>query len=429
MRVLVVGSGGREHAIAWKLAHEPHVDVVSAPGNPGMAALGRTVPIAAHDLEGLASFAEDDRIDLAVIGPEIPLVGGIADLFASRGLKVFGPSQAAAQIEGSKVFCRELARRRGVPIAQGESFEDPDAAADCARTIGSRIVVKADGLAAGKGVLICETPADAVNAINRIMREEIFGAAGRRVIVEEFLEGRESSIFCVTDGATRVILEPAQDYKRALDGDAGLNTGGMGAYSPVAWLAPGVRDQAITEVVMPLLDGLAEEGRPFRGCFYAGLMFTEEGPRLIEVNARFGDPETQVLMPRLRSNLSEVLAACADGDLASVPIEWTSDASVTVVVASGGYPGAYDTGVDIAGIEEAEALDGVTVFHAGTTLEGERLVSAGGRVLNVTAVAGTIRAARERAYEGVSKIRMPGMHSRSDISLDADRQGLRAKTP
>ncbi len=385
-----------------------------------MAALGRTAPIAADDIDGLVRFAADERIDLTFVGPEIPLVRGIVDLFTARGLRVFGPTRAAAEIEGSKVFCRELARRHGVPMAQGESFDDPDDAADCARTIAGRVVVKADGLAAGKGVLICETSADAVNAINRIMREEIFGSSGRRVVVEEFLEGRETSIFCVTDGDARVVLEPAQDYKRARDGDAGLNTGGMGAYSPVAWLAPNVRQQAIDEVVMPLLDGLAAEGRPYRGCFYCGLMFTDKGPRLIEVNARFGDPETQALLPRLRSDLAELLVACTDGTLASLALEWSQDACVSVVVASGGYPEPYTTGATIAGIEEAEAIDGVSVFHAGTAKTNGTLVSAGGRVLNVSALAPTIAAARARAYEGVSRIRMDGQYARSDIAADAE---------
>jgi phosphoribosylamine---glycine ligase len=298
-------------------------------------------------------------------------------------------------------------------MAEGESFDDPDAAADLASTLAPPIVVKADGLAAGKGVLICESPADAVNAINRIMREEVFGASGRRVVVEEFLEGRETSIFTLTDGDARVVLEPAQDYKRALDGDDGLNTGGMGAYSPVPWLQPDMRERAINEIVMPLLDGLADEDRPFRGCFYAGLMITEKGPRLIEVNCRLGDPDGIVLMPRLESDLGELLYTCAAGGLAQRSVAWNADACVSVVVASGGYPGPYPTGFDIDGIDEP---DDVVVFHAGTAMRDHRLVSAGGRVLDVTATGRTIEDARARAYAAVGKIRMEGMHYRTDIA-------------
>lgn len=420
MRVLVVGSGGREHAIAWKLAQSEHLtELISAPGNPGMAELGRAVPVPADDIEGLARLAEDESIDLTVVGPEIPLVEGIVDQFAARGLRVFGPTKAAAEIEGSKVFCRELARRHGVPMAEGESFDDPDAAYDYARTIAPPLVVKAEGLAAGKGVLICAGHDEARTALDQIMRERVFGGSGGRVVVEEFLEGRETSIFSLTDSETRIVLEPAQDYKRALDDDCGLNTGGVGSYSPVPWLAPDVRQQAVRDVVMPLLDGLAEEGRPFSGCFYCGLMFTAKGPRLIEVNARFGDPETQVLLPRMKSDLAELLVACADRTLGSVRVEWSDDACVSVVVTSGGYPESYAKGVQVSGIEEAEAIDGVTVFHAGTARADGRLVNTGGRVLNVTARDRSIPAARERAYDAVGKIRMDGSYARSDIARDA----------
>jgi len=416
MRVLVVGSGGREHALAWKLAQSDNVaEVIAAPGNPGIAALAECVPVAVDDHGALASLAEDRRVDLTVVGPEAPLVDGIVDLFTARGLRVFGPTKAAAEIEGSKVFCRELATRYGVPIAQGESFDDPDAAADCARTIADPIVVKADGLAAGKGVLICTTTADAVNAINRIMREEIFGPAGQRLIVEEFLSGRETSMLCITDGDTKLFCAPAQDYKRALDGDEGLNTGGMGAYSPVPWLSEELWERAKKEVAEPLMDGLAAEGRPFSGCFYTGLMFTEKGPRLIEVNSRFGDPEIEALVPRLRSDLFEVLFACADRSLSGRDLEWSDDACVSVVVASGGYPGSYETGAAIGGIEDAEQ-SGATVFHAGTKIGAHGLESAGGRVLNIAATGPSIAAARERAYAAVSKIEMKGVHYRHDIA-------------
>ena len=417
MRILVVGSGGREHALAWKLAQSPQVtELISAPGSPGMASLGETIDVRADDLAGLASLAADRKVDLTLVGPEIPLVAGITDLFTERGLRVFGPSKAAAEIEGSKVFCHALARRYGVPVAEGETFEDADAAIDFSRTIAPPIVVKADGLAAGKGVLICRSHDEARDAISSMMRGGLFGASGSRVIVEEFLEGRETSMFCLTDGETKLILEPAQDYKRARDDDEGLNTGGMGAYSPVPWLSTDAREQAVREVVFPLIEGLAEEGRPYRGCFYAGLMFTAKGPRLIEVNARFGDPETQVLMLRLRTDLAEVLVACADGDLASVSLDWRDDACVSVVVASGGYPESYGTGYEISGVESAETLEGVAVFHAGTGTQDGKLISTGGRVLNVSALGKTIPLARERAYEAVGKIRMQDKYSRSDIA-------------
>jgi phosphoribosylamine---glycine ligase len=417
MRVLVVGSGGREHALAWKLAQSDHVtEIVSAPGNPGMAELGRAVPVPNDDLGGLARLAEDESIDLTVVGPEVPLVNGIADVFTARGLRVFGPSRVAAEIEGSKVFCRELARRHGVPTAEGESFDDPDAAADYAKTIAPPLVVKAEGLAAGKGVLVCADLGEARAAIDRIMRERVFGDAGGRVVVEEFLEGRETSLFCLTDGQTRLILEPAQDYKRALDEDRGLNTGGMGSYSPVPWLDASVREQAVREIVDPLLDGLDEEGRPYAGCLYCGLMITDKGPRLIEVNCRFGDPETQALMPRLRTDLAELLGACVDRQLGSQRLEWSDEACVSVVVAAKGYPESYRSGLEIEGVEEADAEDGVAIFHAGTTRSEGHLVSSGGRVLNVSALGLTIPAAHERAYAALGKVRMQDKYFRTDIA-------------
>ena len=415
MRVLIVGSGGREHALGWKLAQSPHLtELISAPGNPGLAALGECVDVGVDDVDGLARLAADRGVDLTVVGPEAPLVAGIADEFTKRGLRIFGPTAAAAEIEGSKVFCRDLAMRHGVPMAQGESFEDPDAAADFARTVPAPLVVKADGLAAGKGVLICASQADAVNVINRMMREAMFGEASSRVVVEEFLEGRETSMLCVTDGSTKLFFEPAQDYKRALDGDGGLNTGGMGAYSPVPWLSDEMWRRAQDEVATPLMDGLAAEGRAFSGCFYTGLMITEKGPRLIEVNARFGDPEIEALVLRLDTDLAELLDACVDRTLARQKLAWSDDASVSVVVASGGYPGRYPTGVAIEGVAEAE--EQAVVFHAGTQMDGGKLVSAGGRVLNVAAGGPDIAAARERAYEAVARIRMDGAHYRRDIA-------------
>jgi phosphoribosylamine--glycine ligase len=320
-----------------------------------MAELGTTFDVPVTDLAGLADLAVTQKVDLTLVGPEIPLVAGIVDVFTERGLRVFGPSKAAAEIEGSKVFCNALSKRHGVPVAAGESFDDADAAIDFARTVAPPIVVKADGLAAGKGVLIAQSFDEARDVIEQMMRGDMFGASGSSVIVEEFLEGREISMFCVTDGNTNVFLDLAQDYKRAYDGDEGLNTGGMGAYSPVPWLSDELAAQAQREIVVPLIEGLAEEGRPYVGCFYAGLIVTAKGPYLIEVNARFGDPETQILMPRLRTDLAEVLSACVDGELSSVNLEWSTDAGVTVVVASGGYPESYGTGYEIEGVSNASS--------------------------------------------------------------------------
>ena len=417
MRILVVGGGGREHALAWKLAQSDRVsEVISAPGSPGMAELGPTFDIPVGDLGGLADLAVTQKADLTVVGPEIPLVAGIVDVFTERGLRVFGPSKAAAEIEGSKVFCNALCKRHGVAVAAGESFAEADAAIDFARTIAPPIVVKADGLAAGKGVLICQSFDEAKDVIAQMMRGEMFGASGSRVIVEECLEGREISMFCLSDGESNVFLDLAQDYKRARDDDEGLNTGGMGAYSPVPWLTEDLRAQAEREIVIPLIEGLAEEGRPYTGCFYAGLMYTAKGPYLIEVNARFGDPETQILMPRLQNDLADVLNAVVDRELSSVTLDWKSDAGVSVVVASGGYPESYGTGSEIEGVKDAESMDGVTVFHAGTGTQDGRLISTGGRVLNVSALAPTIPAARDRAYEAVGRIRMKDMYARSDIA-------------
>jgi phosphoribosylamine--glycine ligase len=416
VRVLVVGSGGREHALGWKLAQSEHVtELLAAPGNPGIAQLGECIAVRANDIDGLARLIDERQVDFTVVGPEAPLVAGVVDVLKQRGHKVFGPTRAAAEIEGSKVFCRDLARRHGVPMAEGESFDDPDAAIDYSKTQSAPLVVKAEGLAAGKGVLICATHDEARSAIDHIMRESAFGSSGDRVVVEEFLEGREISLLCVTDGSAKLFLEPAQDYKRALDGDRGLNTGGMGSYSPAPWFDAELRARSIDEIAVPLMDGLAAEGRPFCGCFYTGLMVTAKGPRLIEVNCRFGDPEIEALLPRLRSDLFEVLSASVDGSLSSCELEWSDDASVSVVVASGGYPDAYPTGVEIGGIEAAEA-SGAVVFHAGTATKDGKLVSAGGRVLNVAASGPTIADARDRAYEAVSRIRMDGAHYRRDIA-------------
>lgn len=420
MRVLVVGSGGREHALAWRLARSPSVTgVLSAPGNPGMATLGPAFDVGATEVKAICDVAIEQRVDLVVVGPEAPLVAGLVDALDERGIPAFGPTAAAAEIEGSKVFSREFAARRGIPMAEGEAFSEPDPAKGYARSLDPPLVVKAEGLAAGKGVLICADHEGADAAIDRILVDRDFGDAGERVVVEEFLRGRETSIFCLTDGEATLILEPAQDYKRAHDGDEGANTGGMGAYSPVGWLEPEVRERAIREIVEPAVRGLAEEGRRYVGCLYAGLMVGEEGPKLLEFNCRFGDPEAQVLLPRLSSDFGELLLGCVEGTLVSYEVSWSDHAAVGVVVASGGYPGAYRKGLPIDGIDDAEALDGIVVFQAGTASDDGRLVSAGGRVLNVVGTGPSVAEARDRAYEGVGRIRMDGMEYRTDIARDA----------
>ncbi|HVE90761.1 MAG TPA: phosphoribosylamine--glycine ligase [Actinomycetota bacterium] len=416
MRLLVVGSGGREHALVWKLAQNPTVErLYAAPGNPGMAGVASLVPIAADDVAGLVSFAEEQRIDLTVIGPEAPLVAGLADQLAARGLRVFGPRAQAARIEGSKVFCRSLAARLGVPMARGESFEDPDLASDFVKTMSPPVVVKAEGLAAGKGVLICEDHPRATEVIDQMMRGGAFGGAGSRVVIEEFLQGRETSMLCITDGETILPLDPAQDYKRIWDGDTGLNTGGMGSYSPVPWLAPKTRQAALDRIIRPLVQGLNEEGSRFCGCFYAGLMISDGDPYLIEVNARFGDPETQALMPRMSSDLAEAMLAAVEGNLSDYKLGWNDTACVSVVVASEGYPGPYETGVPVEGIAEVSSGE-VVVFHAGTEETGGRLVSSGGRVLSVSALGTTIPEARDRAYKAAGGIGMRGKYMRTDIA-------------
>jgi phosphoribosylamine--glycine ligase len=420
MRVLVVGSGGREHALAWKLSHNPTLDrLYAAPGNPGIAELAQLVPIQPTEVGAIADFAEAENIDLTVVGPERPLVLGLADELASRGLRVFGPSSKAALIESSKAFCRDFANRHGIPMAAGESFDDSEAAIDYARSLPAPVVVKADGPAEGKGVMICADHERAAATIDAMINGRMFGESSSRVVVEECLQGREASLLCLTDGEALVCLEAAQDYKRALDGDEGLNTGGMGSYSPVAWLTEDMREQAVSEVVVPVVAGLAEEGRRYVGCLYAGLMFTPKGPRLIEVNCRFGDPEAQALLPRISSDLCEVMLACVEGNVRNYSINWRREASVCVAIASGGYPGDYKKGVPISGLEDAASLRDVIVFHANTELRGKRLVSAGGRVLNVVACGRTVKAARKRAYEAVNAIRMDGMHYRTDIAADA----------
>lgn len=417
MRVLVVGNGGREHALAWAIRRSPLVEeVYAAPGNPGIAQVARLVPIAATDVAGLADWAREHRIDLTVVGPEAPLVAGIADRFLEEGLAVVGPTQRAAALEGSKAFAKELMQRHGIPTAAFRVCTSSREALEAVEAFGAPVVVKADGLAAGKGVAVCRTLDEAKGAIRRIMEERVFGAAGVRVVVEEFLEGEEASVLAFVDGEHVVAMVPAQDHKAAYDGDRGPNTGGMGAYSPAPVVTPELQREVEERILRPVVRAMAQEGRPYRGILYAGLMVTPQGPKVVEFNCRFGDPEAQAILPRLRTDLVPVLWATAQGSLAGTELAWDGRACVTVVLASGGYPGEYATGLPISGLAEAAALEDVLIFHAGTRREGDTLVTAGGRVLAVSALGESIGAAVARAYEAVSRIRFDGMHYRRDIA-------------
>lgn len=413
MKVLVIGSGGREHALVWKLAQSPRVEkVYCAPGNGGTGLQAENVPIAATDLPALAEFAQREEIGLTVVGPEDPLAAGIADQFRALGLKVFGPSAAAARLEGSKIFAKEVMARQGVPTAPFQAFDDADAALRwlAEQPAEKPWVVKADGLAAGKGVLICDNRAETDAAVRRVMVAREFGAAGDRVLIEERIAGNEVSLLAICSGQDCIPLAPAQDYKRIGEGDTGPNTGGMGVYSPVPHFTSELLDFGINQVIAPVLRAV-----DFVGVLYAGLMLTAQGPRVLEFNARFGDPETQVVLPRLESDLLDLLEAAADGRLGGMTAQWTARKAVSVVLASGGYPGSYEKGKPIFGLEQAAALPDVTVFHAGTKQVDGRIVTNGGRVLNVTALGDTFAHAIDRAYGAVKVICWDGMVYRRDI--------------
>ncbi len=417
MRVLLIGGGGREHALAWKLAQSPRVSALyAAPGNPGIARHATCVPIKADRIDALAAFAERERVDLTVVGPEAPLVAGIVDLFESRGLAIFGPSRAAAAIEGSKAFAKALMAKHGIPTARFRTFGEPAAARGYCRTIGAPLVVKADGLAAGKGAIVCATLAEADEAIALCLERRAFGAAGATVVVEEFMRGEEASFFALSSGAEAIPLGVAQDHKRVYDGDQGPNTGGMGAYSPAPIVDEPTAALVMERIIRPTIGALAAEGRPYRGLLYAGLMLTSEGPKVVEFNCRFGDPECQAVLTRLADDLLPLLHAAATGAALPVSVTWRTGAAVCVVLASQGYPGEYPTGLPIAGVDEAEALPGVVVFHAGTARKGGTLVTAGGRVLGVTARGDSVSAATDLAYRGVDRVCFQGMHYRKDIA-------------
>ncbi|HLV81413.1 MAG TPA: phosphoribosylamine--glycine ligase [Chthonomonadaceae bacterium] len=427
MRILVIGGGGREHALVWKIAQSPLVDkIYCAPGNAGIAQQAECVSLPPTDLEGLADFAAAKQIDLTVVGPEAPLIAGIVDRFEARGLPIFGPSPDPARIEGSKVFAKQLMQSSGIPTA---AFWICDSEAEArarirdyyaARDEKARIVIKPDGLTAGKGVVVAESEAQAVEAVSALMGARVFGASGARIVIEECLSGEEASIMAITDGETVVPLLPSQDHKRALDGDRGPNTGGMGAYAPVPRVTPEIVEEVMARILRPAVAAIRELGIPYRGALYAGIMLTEQGPKTIEFNCRLGDPETQALLPLMESDLVPLLQGVADCALDQQPeIRWRAESAVCIVAASGGYPGPYQTGKVITGLAEAEPSEGCLIFHAGTRAEQGRILTNGGRVLDVVGLGADLVSAAAQAYVGMSRIQFDGIFYRHDIAARA----------
>ena len=420
MKVLLVGGGGREHALAWKLAQSPRLTrLYAAPGNPGIAAHADCVPVRDTDLDELVALARRERVALAVIGPEAPLSLGLRDRLSDAEVSVFGPSQSAARLESSKAFAKDLMARYGIPTARFRVFQDADAAKRFCRELGAPLVVKADGLAAGKGAMVCATLPEADAAIRLCLDEDAFGAAGRTVVVEEFMTGEEASFFVITDGVSALPLPAAQDHKAIFDDDRGPNTGGMGAYTPAPVMDEATTGRVMEEIVTPTLAAMAKEGAPYAGVLFVGLMIGPDGPRVVEFNCRFGDPECQAILPRLDEDILPVFEAVASGRGLPASLRWRPEASVCVVLASPGYPGTPRAGLPIEGVAAAAALPGVNVFHAGTARRDGALLTAGGRVLGVQTLGGDIRAAIERAYEAVGRIRFEGMQFRRDIGRRA----------
>jgi len=418
LKILVVGGGGREHALVWKLCKSPKVSkIYCAPGNAGIAKLAACIAIESDDLQGLLTFAQAEKIDLTVVGPEGPLVKGIVDQFQAKGLKIFGPGQKAAAIEGSKAFAKELMVKYKIPTARYEVFWKSEKAKEFIRSCGVPCVVKADGLAAGKGVVVAMDEAAALTAVDTIMEKRSFGQAGEMIVIEEYLEGEEVSLLAFTDGRTVFPMVSAQDYKRAYDGDAGPNTGGMGAYSPAPFFTPELHRRVMAEILIPTIQGMAKEGNIYKGVLYAGLMITQDGPKVLEYNARFGDPETQSILMRLESDLLDIMLAIVEDRLAGQEIRWLPDPAVCVVLAAGGYPGSYLKGDLITGLDNVPP--GIFVFHAGTAEKNGQIITAGGRVLGVTAKGATMPLAIQKAYEGVKEISFKEMRYRTDIGEKA----------
>jgi len=420
MKILVIGSGGREHALTWKLGQSADAErIFCAPGNAGTAEIAENVSISAGDLKGLVRFAKENRIDLTVIGPDDPLAAGIVDLLTTEKLRAFGPTKSAARIEASKIFAKELMRSQKIPTAEARTFSDSSEALHYCEQLEFPVVIKADGLALGKGVIVAADRVAARSAIDEMMNQGRFGDAGRRVVIEDFLRGTECSLHALVDGSNYRLLESARDHKRALDGDQGPNTGGMGAFSPANNWNKKLQSKFETEIMQPLLRGFMQKGITFHGLLYPGLIITSEGARVLEFNCRFGDPETQALLPRMKSDLLPLLEATIDGNLSKCTIEWDTRAAVTVVLASGGYPGKYETGKTISGLNDAAIVEDVQIFHAGTKRPEGKVKTAGGRVLAVTALGSTLEAARARAYDAVSRIHFENCHYRRDIALGA----------
>ncbi len=426
MKILIVGGGGREHALAWTISASPLCsELYAAPGNAGIAEEATCVPVAADDIDGLVAFAEEKRLDLVVVGPEAPLVAGLVDRLEAAGIPAFGPSAAAAELEGSKSFMKDLLARHGVPTADYARFADLAEAEAHVRRRGAPIVVKADGLAAGKGVTVARTVEEALAAVRACLAERRFGPAGEAVVIEECLEGEEASFIALVDGENVVPLASSQDHKAVGEGDTGPNTGGMGAYSPAPVVDEAMAERVVDTILRPTVAALAEMGRPFKGVLYAGLMITADGPRVLEFNVRFGDPECQALLPRLKSDLLPALVAARDGELRQFDLRWYDEAALCVVLAAKGYPGSYRKGTEIRGLDEVRGLDDVIVFHAGTAREGDRLLATGGRVLGVTALGRDIAAARDLAYRAVDLIDWPEGFCRRDIGWRAIERAAR----
>ena len=422
MKVLIVGSGGREHAIAWKVAQSPKVDkIYCAPGNAGIAEFAECVPIGAMEFDKLAAFAKENQVDLTVIGMDDPLVGGVVDVFESQGLRIFGPRKNAAILEGSKAFSKDLMKKYGIPTAAYETFNSPEAALEYLETADMPIVLKADGLALGKGVLICNTREEAKEGVKTLMLDKQFGSAGDQIVVEEFMTGREVSVLSFVDGDTIKIMTSAQDHKRAGDGDTGLNTGGMGTFSPSPFYTAEVDAFCKEHIYQKTVDAMKAEGRTFKGIIFFGLMLTEKGPKVLEYNARFGDPETQVVLPRMKNDIVEVFEACVDGTLDQIDLQFEDNAAVCVVLASEGYPVKYEKGFEIKGLENFKDQDGYYVFHAGTKFdEAGHLVTNGGRVLGVTATGKDLKEARANAYQATNWIDFDNKYMRHDIGKAID---------
>ena len=416
MQVLVIGGGGREHALVWKIKQSPRVKkIYCAPGNAGTGEIAENIAIAADDIKGLLEFALQKKIDLTVVGPEQPLVMGIVDQFEEKGLRIFVPTARAAELEGSKSFAKDIMAKYGLPTAEYKTFSSADNAAEYIKFKDCPLVIKADGLAAGKGVLLCQTADEALVAVDSIMGKKSFGKAGNQIVVEEFLQGQEVSVLAFSDGQTVLLMDSAQDHKAAYDGDKGPNTGGMGAYSPAPVFTEIMRQKVRDQIMLPMIRAMQQEDRPFKGILYAGLMLTKTGSQVLEFNVRFGDPETQPLLVRMDSDIIPVFEACIDGTLDQCPLQWKNESSVCVVMAAEGYPGPYEKGKPISGLQYANSLPGVEVFHAGTKTKDGEVLTQGGRILGVTATGENIGTAIAKAYEAVDKIKWQGIHYRKDI--------------